>query len=282
MKRFTDEHRFSTSVNIVFALAALVGVSVPGVCSICLAADPAEAHWSYDRYAKDGPDKWGKSFPDANGKEQSPVELVDGPDSHEFFSVQYGDADVENLSNNGHTWQVNFTDKGGGTLHVGQREFKLVQFHFHSPSEHTRHGTATAMEVHLVHSDGKMHERPGGHLAVIGVRICQGEKANAFLARFWNQMPNHEADVPPRGDATKLDAAGLLPPGHKYQTYAGSLTTPPCSQGVTWIVAAEPIEASAEQIAAFRKAMKAVGQQYYTVRPVQPLYQRSIKWIGRQ
>ena len=141
------------------------------------------------------------------------------------------------MTNNGHTEQMTY--EAGSTLgRVGGKDtWTLAQFHFHAPSEHTVDGTSYPLEMHLVHLDAA-----GKPAAVVGVFIRAG-KENAALARAFQSLPAKEGDkVAPPGET--IDAGALLPADKTFFTYAGSLTTPPCTEGITWYVLKAPIEMS--------------------------------------
>jgi carbonic anhydrase len=243
-------------------------VLVLGACQ-ARPAKPAEgAHkvgWSYS--GRTGPAHWGDLDPAyvlaKTGKEQSPVDIVPSEAKAEDeapLAVDYQPTSLEIL-HNGHTVEDDY--HGGGTLTVDGHTYSLAQFHFHSPSEHTVDGQHTALELHLVHKDAD------GKLAVIGVLIREGS-AHPELARLWEHLPTE----PGRKEAVegvRVDAARLLPASLASFRYPGSLTTPPCSEGVSWLVLQQPIEASAEQVAAFRRVIHGNN------RPTQPLHGREIR-----
>ena len=162
------------------------------------------------------------------------------------------------MVDNGHTIQVN-TDAGGGIMLEG-REFSLLQFHFHLPSEHTVDGSDFPMEVHFV------HQADEGDLAVIGVFMDAGD-AHPAIQAVWDAIPGvDESPAPIEG----FDPNALLPEGLGYSRYAGSLTTPPCSEVVSWVVMGKSITVSQEQIDAF------AAQYPMNARPVQPLHRRFV------
>jgi carbonic anhydrase len=163
---------------------------------------------------------------------------------------------------NGHTIQVECA--GGGHTRIGDKPYDLVQFHFHHPSEHLVAGKALAMEVHLV------HRAADGEIAVLGAFIAPGP-ANPTLAAIWQVMPR--AAGPEVNDARLVDAASLVPGGRVWR-YAGSLTTPPCTEIVQWVVYQTPITASAEQIATFAALFS------NNARPAQPLGRRFLLRSG--
>lgn len=221
------------------------------------------AEWGYE--GPGAPQNWGKLSADNaacdTGTAQSPINLAsatptDLPDPQ--FNYQPTPAAIENK---GHTLQVNYTP--GSTLTVGDARYELAQFHFHTPGEHQLDGKEYPAELHLVHqaSDGK--------LAVVGVFIEEGS-ANEALSGLWGQLPKTKGQTS-QASSVQVNAADLLPGQRQHFLYAGSLTTPPCTEGVTWMVMDEPIAMSAEQIAALRSI---VGTSN---RPVQPLGSRQLR-----
>ena len=221
----------------------------------------ADALWGYE--GDHGPARWGsldEAFSAcAEGTEQSPIDLA-GAAAGDYPAVKfhYGPR-MSTVVNNGHTIQVN-VDRGSGIVLDGIR-FELLQFHFHHGSEHTVGGVQLPMEMHLVHRSDP------GALAVVGVLLKEGA-ANATLAPIWERFPrqaNWAAALP-----EAVDAAALLPGPRRAWRYRGSLTTPPCTEGVSWIVMTEPVPLSAAQVAAFG----AIFPRNF--RPVQPLNRRTL------
>lgn len=164
--------------------------------------------------------------------------------------------------NNGHTIQVNLSDAGSATMPSG--EYGLLQFHFHGPSEEKINGKAYPLEAHLVHRNA------GGNLAVIAVLFKTG-KENAALKEVFASMPAKEGKASLKG---KVNAAAMMPASMGYYAFKGSLTTPPCSEGVAWEVLKEPVEISAAQLKAFTSIYK------MNARPVQPLNGRKVQEAG--
>lgn len=248
---------------LVMVLCAF-GCAAPETTTQHAAANAKSVHWTYE--GPTGPDHWGELSPAfalaASGKEQSPIDIArsgTAGTAEAPLVLAYHDTTLEVL-NNGHTIEDDY--HGGGSLSVGGRTYMLAQFHFHSPSEHTFDGRHAPMELHLVHKDA------GGKLAVVGVMIEEGP-ANPELEVLWRHMPK----VPGRSQkvaGVHIDARKLLPASLATYRYAGSLTTPPCSEQVSWFVLQQPITASAEQIATFRKVI------HRNNRPVQPLHGRTI------
>lgn len=224
-----------------------------------------EAHWSYEGEA--GPQAWGKLKPEfnlcANGKRQSPIHIEDsstlqGPAEPLQFSYQ---ASSGTVVNNGHTIQVDVS--GDNAVTVRGSSYKLLQFHFHNPSEERVNFKNFAMVAHLVHKNDE------GQLAVVAVLLDPGE-ANALINKVWTYMPLDSGDRV-RMPAGLIDLNELLPKDQRYYQFMGSLTTPPCSEGVLWLVLKQPNSVSREQLKLF-------GQLFpNNARPVQPVNNRPIR-----
>jgi len=221
-----------------------------------------KAHWKYS--GDEGPEHWGeldKSYATCStGKNQSPVNLtnmIEGELPVLNFNYKAGGNEV---INNGHTIQVNYSS--GSTINIGKRTFELKQFHFHSPSENTIEGHAFPMEAHFVHADAD------GNLAVVAIMFEPGEH-NAELEKAWAHMPENEGGEHALSNA--VDANTLLPLDHDYYRFNGSLTTPPCSEGVNWFVMKHFDTASQQQIDKFTHTMHHANN-----RPVQPVNAREI------
>ncbi|MDG6774145.1 carbonic anhydrase family protein [Thiomicrorhabdus sp. ZW0627] len=233
---------------------------------------PAEAakqnhvvHWGYSGEGR--PEKWGdlsSDFATCNtGRNQSPIDLRDkaalGTQGLPNLDIVYREVPLK-IINNGHSIQINFPL--GSYIKVGGHRFELMQYHFHTPSEHHKEGFAYPMEMHLVHKDGD------GNLAVLGVLFQEGEE-NPYLNGLLKRLPKVMGKEEIHKDL-KLNPAHFIPPNPEFYKYSGSLTTPPCSEGVYWMVFKHPIEASAEQIQQMNELM---GDN---ARPVQPKFARSI------
>jgi carbonic anhydrase len=226
-------------------------------------AHDEEVHWAYEGEA--GPENWGslsvKFALCADGTMQSPIELAvavreDIPD----LSFDYHESPLA-IYNNGHTIQAAYAP--GSSVTIGDKTYDLVQFHFHAHSEHTIGGETYPMEMHLVHRAADQS------LAVVGVFLEEGEANPAYDAIFAN-LPTAESEEAEAVEGVTVDAAALLPEDHTYFAYDGSLTTPECTEGVEWNVLTQPVQVSAEQIAAFT----AIHDGNY--RPVQPLGDRDV------
>lgn len=238
-----------------FTLA--LGAALCPACGVSRSLAAEAVHYDYEGTA--GPSKWGELAPEFRtctiGTTQSPIDIHD-PISAALpkLAVSYPTTIKGTIVNNGHTIQVNTE---AGTLRAGKTTYTLVQFHFHRPSEHTFAGKTSAMEVHFVHKDDK------GQLGVLGALIEEG-KANPAFESMLAQMPAREGP-PVALDAGKtIDMNQLLPAKRAYYRYSGSLTTPPCSELVDWMVLADKITASKEQIAKFAALYP------LNARPVQP------------
>lgn len=219
------------------------------------------AQWGYEPH--NGPAVWGRLDPTYEtcslGGEQSPIDLsrarsarVDAVE----FAYRPSRSTVENT---GHSIQVN-PEPGNGIV-VGAVRFELEQFHFHHDAEHTIDGVRLPLELHLV------HRSEAGSLAVVGVLFREGP-ANRELAPVWSCLP--AAAAAPRAVPDPVDLPALVPEVRSSWRYSGSLTTPPCTEGVAWIVLTEPLTLSAGQIEAFA----AIFPNNY--RPVQPLGERDL------
>jgi carbonic anhydrase len=213
------------------------------VAGIASAADPGE--WSYS--GEHGPDNWARLAPEFGacaGKNQSPIDLTGFIDAHLNPITTAYRAGGTGIINNGHTVQVDYD--AGSSITVEGIAFTLKQFHFHAPSENHVAGRAYPMEAHLVHAD------KDGNLLVLAVMIKEGV-ANKALAEFWPAIPKNAGESAPL--PRPFLAARLLPADHHYYRFNGSLTTPPCSEGVRWLVLKAPVSASKEQIEAFEHVM---------------------------
>ncbi|MBI5450384.1 MAG: carbonic anhydrase family protein [Gammaproteobacteria bacterium] len=220
-----------------------------------------EIHWGYEGVG--APSHWGDLKEDyhlcKDGQQQSPIDIGATVDaSLPAISVAYKPGPLT-VVNNGHTIQVNYSN--GSQIEVDGKKYSLLQFHFHAPSEHTFNGKPADMVIHFVHKD------EDGKLGVIDVSLQKG-KANPTIQAIWDNMPATEGK---KEVATEINAANLIPSGLSYFNYSGSLTTPPCSEGVNWMVLKQPIELSEAQIAAFTKIFP------MNARPVQPLHGRHVK-----
>lgn len=206
--------------------------------------------------------RWGELDPSfavcAEGAQQSPVDLAGAtPADPGTLDIRWQTTTAQ-VVDNGHTIQVDVAE--GGSINLEGRQFSLLQFHFHLPSEHTVEGTALPMEVHFVHQAAE------GDLAVVGVFMDIGE-GHPALEGIWGTIP---AQGEPPATLPELDPRTLLPEEPSHFRYAGSLTTPPCSEVVSWVVMTEPIEISRAQADAF------AARYSMNARPVQELHRRFV------
>jgi len=235
--------------------------------TLASADQPAAPHWDYA--GSDGPSAWATLSPHyaqcGRGTRQSPIDLP--------LTLHYEAATVEqaaldvfrhehaiDVHNNGHTIEVQYDD--GDRLQLGERSYRLVQYHFHAPSEHTVAGQHFPMELHLV------HRADDGELAVVAVFLEEGP-TNPGYAPVWNHLPK----APGRAEHVEhvgIDIDDLLPASRRAFAYIGSLTTPPCSEGVHWLVLRTPEALGVEQIRAFSTVLG------HNSRPVQADNGRSL------
>nr|WP_314841429.1 carbonic anhydrase family protein [uncultured Microbacterium sp.] len=246
----------------LLTLAGLAGVALlTGCTSLTTSAEPEHAaapHWSYE--GEDGPDHWADLSGDnetcGGGTAQSPVDLAattpaeGGPS----FTIR-SDAAESTSADNGHTVQIT-PGTTASTIDFEGDDYALLQTHFHVPAEHTVSGERADAEFHFVHSDDD------GNLVVLGLLANAGE-ADADWDAYIDAVDNEGEDV-------TLDVSSLLPAGLDAYAYEGSLTTPPCTEGVQWLVLAEPVELGAEQLKVLADA------HGHTARPLQPLGDRNV------
>lgn len=224
-----------------------------------------EVHWSYS--GDTGPENWASldsSFKACGrGVEQSPINLENAKanaTSEADIQINYQPSSFT-IKNNGHTVQADAnTDEN--SIVIEGKEYKLVQFHFHVPSEHQMEGKNLDMELHLV------HKSEDDQLAVLGVLMKAG-KENKILAELWSKLPKEESEENILLEE-EINLSSLLPQDKTAYHYNGSLTTPPCSEGVKWTVFAEPISVSQEQIDLFATVFPD------NHRPVQPWNDRDV------
>lgn len=222
----------------------------------------AHRHWAYQ--GPGGPEHWHELNPEFKqcglGKRQSPIDIRDGiPVELDPIQFDYK-LSAFRVIDNGHTVQVNV--ESGNRILVNGRRYELVQFHFHRPSEERLNGRQFEMVVHLVHKDLE------GKLAVVAVLIEEG-KGHPIVQQVWNNLPleKHTEQAGLQG----IDLLQLLPDDRRYVTYMGSLTTPPCTEGVLWMVLKKPVSVSDQQLAIFSRLYP------MNARPTQALGDRLIK-----
>ena len=219
-------------------------------------------HWDYA--GEGGPETWGKLKPEysqcATGQRQSPIDIRGGiavqlePIQFDYRTTGFSVID------NGHTVQVNVS--AGNSIEVMGRRYELQQFHFHRPSEERINGRQFDMVAHLVHKDLE------GKLAVVAVLLDRGS-AQPVVQQVWNNLPLEKGEE--LAAKSTIDLNGLLPSDRGYFTYMGSLTTPPCSEGVLWMVMKNPVSIASNQIDIFSRLYP------MNARPVQASAGRMIK-----
>lgn len=264
---FAVKHRNNTTVQRASLLPELL------LAAMALSCIPAAAQWKtpWSYRGPDGPDHWGDLDPAyaacKSGREQSPIDIRTAQKAQlPALRFEYLTAPLKYLINNGYTVRVNYhAPISGGFLIAGDKRYQLTQFHFHRPSEELIHGKPYDMVIHL------MHESSDGQTAGVAVLLTAG-KPNAAIQQLWNRMPltkGDEHEIP----GVQLNPQGLVPGDLSYYTYTGSLTAPPCDEGVTWIVLKTPVEISPDQIKAFARLYP------HDVRPIQPLNGRVVKEV---
>ena len=222
----------------------------------------AHTHWGYE--GTGAPENWANLDPKnkacAIGERQSPIDIKDGI-KVDLEAIQFSyRPSTFRIVDNGHTLQVNV---GENAITLTGKTYELVQFHFHRPSEEKVNGQRFDMVAHLV------HKADDGALAVIAVLMERGNE-NPFIQTLWNNMPL-EKNQPVSPPTTTIDLANLLPASRNYYTYMGSLTTPPCTEGVLWLVMKQPVQVSQDQINIFSRLYR------NNIRPIQPTGGRLIK-----
>ncbi len=253
----------TSSISTALVVALLSTASMAKEATHATASEAGhEKHWSYE--GDTAPAKWAelseKNKMCGLGKTQSPINVTTTLDVDlEAIKPAYTSASKD-VVNNGHTIQVNM-DKGS-TIDIDGVSFSLKQFHFHSPSENHIDGKSFPLEGHFVHLDAD------GNIAVVALMFEEG-KANENIAKIWKKMPKELH----QDNELKLAniAAELLPKNKDYYRFAGSLTTPPCTEGVKWLVLKTPVTISKEQVAQFLAVM-----HHPNNRPIQPTDARVI------
>ncbi len=249
---------------IAAAIAALAAAPA-------FASDHGEHHGGHHKhwtYAGDtGPAHWAELKDDyatcGTGKSQSPIDISTAALKHgsqEAIAFHYAAASKVkgSIVNNGHTVKVN--TEHAGFIEVDGKRYDLKQFHFHSPSENQVDGKPYAMVAHFVHASAK------GELAVVAVMFQQG-KANKALTKVWSKLPQEVGD---KAGYRGLDLAAILPADRTYYHFTGSLTTPPCSENVNWMILKTPVTIGAQQLKKFHALYNG------NVRPVNPMNGRSV------
>lgn len=256
-----------------------LGLAAVGVLAGCAAATPTEsaapratshaaAEWSYS--GATGPSTWGDVAATCGASEtstQSPIDIEVAqlaPDTTTGTVTTHYRPTTFEVENNGHTIEAVPDDRTADSVTIDGTDYVLQQFHLHNPSEHQVNGASAAMELHLVHKSST------GAIAVLAVLLQPGD-ANAPLGELFEKMPAHETDESSTVALTQqIDPATLLPAGSEIARYTGSLTTPPCTEGVLWNVYETTGTISADQLAAFNRIYPD------NHRPLQPLHGRIV------
>lgn len=224
--------------------------------------EQAPPHWTYE--GEEGPEHWGDLDPAyaacETGTSQSPID-VSNPAEQDLANIAfYYQPSQVNILNNGHTVQVNYD--AGSYIELDGVRYDVAQFHYHAPSEHAVDGKLFAAELHIVHKNAD------GGFAVVGILLDEGSQNDAFQP-FIENLPAEKSD--PKNTGVTLNAADLLPAEKTTFRYNGSLTTPPCTEGVHWLVMTTPVEISSEQ----RDALASIFEEGNN-RPIQPLNDRPL------
>jgi carbonic anhydrase len=239
----------------ILALTLLSAVLAP-------AQEHKSGHWGYD--GEQGPSHWGDMSPEfapcKTGHHQSPIDIRN-PQKADLPTITFDyKPSPLHIIDNGHTIMINYAP--GSSIRVGEKQYTLKQFHFHRPSEEKINGKAYDMVAHLVHAD------QDGNLAVVAVLLEKGDN-NPLIRELWNDLPK-EKEKEELLDTITINVANLLPADTGYYTFSGSLTTPPCSENVTWFVLKHPVAITAEEVEQFAKLYR------HDARPTQPLFDRVV------
>lgn len=251
-----------THARVSLALIPAALLAAVGALSACTSSSNEHAHWSYE--GETGPAFWGSMDPEWSiaheGRAQSPINLTrDKAVDADLPALKFTSAPTTIVAkDNGHT--IQWDTIGANTLTIGKDVYTLKQFHFHAPSEHTVEGKHYPVELHFVHANAQ------GNLAVVGVMLNPSNHGADAYQALMHTMPAHGGASQP----AQFNPYALLPSTRTYATYSGSLTTPPCTEGVRWIVLTTPSRVTNRQVAAFMNA--------YTgnARPVQPVNGRLV------
>ena len=245
--------------------AALSSHTTPAPMARAAEIHGGEVHWAYE--GEGGPQAWARLKPEfnlcASGRRQSPISIEEGTTLQgPAEPIQFGYVPSNGtVVNNGHTIQVDV--QGENAITVRGSSYRLLQFHFHTPSEEQINFKRLPMVAHLVHRNAE------GQLAVVAVLLDLGA-ANPLVDKVWTYMPLDAGDRV-RMPNELLNLTELLPADQRYYQFMGSLTTPPCSEGVLWMVLKTPMTVSKAQLKLFT--------QLYpnNARPIQPLNARPVR-----
>jgi carbonic anhydrase len=250
------------SMSIRLCSIAVIGLGLLS-SGIVVGQDHKPEHvWGYSGTL--GPEHWGDLKPEfaacKDGHRQSPID-IQSPQPADLLAIEFDyKPSPLRIVDNGHTIMINYAP--GSFIRVGDKRYELKQFHFHRPSEEKINGRAFDMVVHLVHADAE------GNLAVVAVLLNKGSD-NPLIHELWNDLPK-EKDKEAALDKVQIDLTQLLPANRGYYTFPGSLTTPPCSENVTWFVLKQSVTISDAEIAKFAHLYS------NDARPTQPLNGRVV------
>lgn len=228
-------------------------------------AKSPEVHWGYT--GAGGPNHWGELAPDHTtcklGKTQSPINITKStkadlpPLQFDYHAIPLV------IQNNGHTIKIDTQE--AGNLTIGSDSYQLQQFHFHVPAEEAINGKHADMVVHLVHANAQ------NQLTVVAIFLnADAKDANPLIETMWKELPAKSGE-PQAHQEVQVEVLQLLPKNLHYYTYEGSLTTPPCTEGVKWIVLKDPVSITKKELAVFHKLY------HHNARPVQPLGERVVQ-----
>lgn len=242
------------------AAAQSVSTAPPVASSIAPMANPAGDHTEWGYTGPTGPDHWSElstNYGICNtGQQESPIDLTGAiPADLGSLGIKWSPMPIH-ATNNGHT--IQYDAPAGSSFSMMGGTYSLAQFHIHHPSEHLLNGERFPLEIHFV------HKMPDGRIGVIGVLVAEGAP-NATLQKLLDASP---ASAGKTNDGPAIDPRALLPKNHSFVRYEGSLTTPPCSESVDWVVLRTPITASPTQVQQFAKLFP------FNARPLQSLDRR--------
>jgi carbonic anhydrase len=242
----------------------IVAAALVAIAPRTAAETAHRGHWTYE--GPDGPSHWAQLDPAYRaceaGHRQSPIDIhrkEASPKDLPPLLFEYHASPLD-IVDNGHTVQVNYAP--GSALVIGGARYELVQFHFHHPAEESFDGKRFDLVAHLVHRNAK------GELAVVAIPLKEGRQ-NPLIAALWSNLPK-KGDHSEEHSKIAINVAELIPADHHYYAFSGSLTTPPCSEGVRWSVLEAPMEVSKAQIEAF------ADRYPNNARPVQKLKGREV------
>lgn len=244
----------------------LVSSLVVTLLSVTLMAEGHGTHWGYTGH--EGAENWGDLAPEYSmcklGKSQTPINIdktvLACSNDLQMIKFNYV-SDSKEVINNGHTIQVNI--ENGSSIKVDGIEFTLKQFHFHTPSENQINGKNFPLEAHFVHAS------KDGDLAVVALMFENGVE-NPLIKKVWEVMP-HEADKTASLTLSAKEVEAFLPKNREYYRFSGSLTTPPCSEGVRWFVLKKYATISSAQVEEFLHTV-----HHENNRPIQPINARKV------